>query len=221
MPIQQPFYINGPSLASATAVFLDAALTLCAPDGFYSDASVVREQVGCVLLPQNTCPTCIVTPTYRCTAHNTLPPFGDGKYAMERTWEDPFYEFRLDSLVLNGVEYASGEILGVNSPGDLVIAPGILGGTYIQNISDWLNSIPGVNNDGLVFYDGMSTIDSPDSASTYSIKITRTVGGGFMDSAAPPWIYWYVKSVGGMLFSPFNSSTIPSIGYEQYSCATI
>jgi len=62
MPIQQPFYINGPSLASATAVFLDAALTICAPDGFYSDASVVREQVGCILLPENTCPTCCSDP---------------------------------------------------------------------------------------------------------------------------------------------------------------
>jgi len=61
MPIQQPFYINGPSLASATAVFLDAALTLCADDGFYSDGSITREQVGCVLLPENTCPDCTCT----------------------------------------------------------------------------------------------------------------------------------------------------------------
>lgn len=58
MPLSQPFYINGPSLASATAVFLDAAMTLCADDGFYSDGSIVREQVGCVLLPENTCPNC-------------------------------------------------------------------------------------------------------------------------------------------------------------------
>ena len=58
MALLQPFYINGPSLASATAVFQDALMTICAADGFYSDGSVVREQVGCVLLPQNTCPTC-------------------------------------------------------------------------------------------------------------------------------------------------------------------
>ena len=58
MPIPQPFYINGPSLASATAVFFDAALTLCADDGFYSDGSIVREQVSCVLLPENTCASC-------------------------------------------------------------------------------------------------------------------------------------------------------------------
>jgi len=58
MPIPQPFYINGPSLGSATAVFSDALLTVCAPDGFYSDAIITREQVDCVLLPQQTCPNC-------------------------------------------------------------------------------------------------------------------------------------------------------------------
>lgn len=58
MPIPQPFYINGPSLESATAVFSDAALTTCAPDGFYSKGDITREQVNCVLLPQQTCPNC-------------------------------------------------------------------------------------------------------------------------------------------------------------------
>lgn len=61
MPIPQPFYINGPSLASATAVFSDALLTTCAPDGFYSQGSITREQVDCVLLPQQTCPSCCDT----------------------------------------------------------------------------------------------------------------------------------------------------------------
>lgn len=51
-------YVNGPSLESATAVFLDSALTTCAPDGFYQQDGIVREQVGCVLLPQSTCASC-------------------------------------------------------------------------------------------------------------------------------------------------------------------
>ena len=58
MPIPSDFYLNAPSLGSATAVFYDAALTICADDGFYSDGTVVREQVGCVLLPQQSCPAC-------------------------------------------------------------------------------------------------------------------------------------------------------------------
>jgi hypothetical protein len=33
MPTQQTFYLNGPNLATATVVFLDSGMTLCAPDG--------------------------------------------------------------------------------------------------------------------------------------------------------------------------------------------
>jgi len=52
------YYINAPSLASANAVFSDSAMTTCAPDGFYSDGVIVREQSVCTLLPQQTCPSC-------------------------------------------------------------------------------------------------------------------------------------------------------------------
>ena len=58
MPYITTFYINDISLATATAVFEDAALTICAPDGFYSDSVTAREQVGCVLLPEQVCPAC-------------------------------------------------------------------------------------------------------------------------------------------------------------------
>ena len=58
MATSSTFYLNGPSLASATAAFTDDNLTICAADGFYSDGVIVREQVGCVLLPQQTCPAC-------------------------------------------------------------------------------------------------------------------------------------------------------------------
>jgi hypothetical protein len=49
------------SLGSATAVFTDDALTECAPDGFYSNGVIVREQVDCTLLPQQECPSCEVS----------------------------------------------------------------------------------------------------------------------------------------------------------------
>lgn len=52
------YFLNAPSLGSATAVFTDTDLSICAADGFYSDGVIVREQVGCVLLPQQTCPSC-------------------------------------------------------------------------------------------------------------------------------------------------------------------
>lgn len=58
MPTQQTFFLNGPTLSSATTVFLDSGMTTCAPDGYYSDGIVARQQVGCVLLPAEACPTC-------------------------------------------------------------------------------------------------------------------------------------------------------------------
>ncbi len=58
MPTQQTFFLNGPTLSSATTVFLDSGMTTCAPDGYYSDGTVARQQVGCVLLPAEACPTC-------------------------------------------------------------------------------------------------------------------------------------------------------------------
>lgn len=58
MPTQQTFFLNAPTLSSATTVFLDSGMTTCAPDGYYSDGAVARQQVSCVLLPAEACPTC-------------------------------------------------------------------------------------------------------------------------------------------------------------------
>lgn len=52
------FYLNSPSLESATAVFTNAAMTILAADGFYQQDNIVRELVGGVLQPQATCESC-------------------------------------------------------------------------------------------------------------------------------------------------------------------
>lgn len=39
------YYLNAPSLVASTSVYTDAALTIVAPDGFYSDGANVRELV--------------------------------------------------------------------------------------------------------------------------------------------------------------------------------
>jgi len=52
------YYIDGTTLSNSTAVYDNAAMTVCAADGFYSDGVTVREQVNCGLLPAQTCPTC-------------------------------------------------------------------------------------------------------------------------------------------------------------------
>jgi hypothetical protein len=58
MATSASYYLNAPSLGSATAVFTNEGLTTLAADGFYSNGVIVREQVGGVLLPQQNCPTC-------------------------------------------------------------------------------------------------------------------------------------------------------------------
>jgi hypothetical protein len=62
MPISTTYYLNGPSLVTATAIFTDAALTICAADGYYSDGSFVRQLSGCVLISDVSCPSCCIFP---------------------------------------------------------------------------------------------------------------------------------------------------------------
>jgi hypothetical protein len=53
-----PYYLNAPTLSEATSVFTNANLSTCAPNGYYSEGSIVRQQIGCLLLPQEICPQC-------------------------------------------------------------------------------------------------------------------------------------------------------------------
>lgn len=72
------YYINGPTLSSSTAVFTDAIMTTCAPDGYYADGPIVRQQVGCVLLAEQECPFCGVD----CADASFEGPVNQGVYYM-------------------------------------------------------------------------------------------------------------------------------------------
>jgi hypothetical protein len=74
MATSSTFYLNGPSLGASTAIFSDINLTVCSADGFYSDGTIVREQVDCSLLPQSTCPSC----TEGLTIDSSVPSGGAG-----------------------------------------------------------------------------------------------------------------------------------------------
>ena len=58
MAINSTYYLNAADLATATAVYLDSALSLIAPDGFYSDGTISREQSLGTLLPVESCGDC-------------------------------------------------------------------------------------------------------------------------------------------------------------------
>jgi len=74
------FYLDNPNFEEATTVFSDAALTTCAPNGFYQIGGIVREQVDCVaglggrLLPFTTCPSCGSPPTTAPPVATPTPP---------------------------------------------------------------------------------------------------------------------------------------------------
>lgn len=53
------YYLNAPSLSSATSVYTNAALTIVGPDGWYSDGTTVRELVDGVFTDIiSSCTTC-------------------------------------------------------------------------------------------------------------------------------------------------------------------
>jgi hypothetical protein len=60
MAINSQFFLNAADLSLATAVYIDSNLLNIAPDGFYSDGTISREQSGGVLLAATTCPACEV-----------------------------------------------------------------------------------------------------------------------------------------------------------------
>jgi len=58
MAINSPFFLDAVDLATATSVYLDLSLTLIAPDGFYGDGTITREQSSGILLTAEACATC-------------------------------------------------------------------------------------------------------------------------------------------------------------------
>ena len=56
------YYFDTASFGSATTIYDDANLTIVSANGFYSDSSIVREQVGGVLYAGQSCSAPIPTP---------------------------------------------------------------------------------------------------------------------------------------------------------------
>jgi len=78
MSLPQPFYFDTITFQTATNVWLDAALTTPAPDGYYAQSGIYREKSGGILGPVQPCPDCAV-------ACNTLVNGfgGAGKYFLD------------------------------------------------------------------------------------------------------------------------------------------
>ena len=58
------YFINAPSLGSATCIFTNSSLTTVAANGYYSDGTIVRQLISGVLYPQQTCDCSTLTTYY-------------------------------------------------------------------------------------------------------------------------------------------------------------
>ena len=141
-------------------------------------------------------------------------------YRIENLWiddqlpnpPDGIYTFEIVDMILDGVSYGAGSTITITAPDDLVVGPGVINpGTYVMNINDWLNLIPGVPASDFVFYDNMSTIDCPDVTSEYSIVIKRT-----MPRTGSIQYYHYFKVFGGN--TGWGLSALPIAPFDPTPC---
>jgi len=58
MPISNTYYLNGSTLSTATTVSINPSMNVPAPDGWYSDGVIVRQQISGILGPPSPCPSC-------------------------------------------------------------------------------------------------------------------------------------------------------------------
>lgn len=80
MAISSTYYIDTADFSTATAVWTDTALTVKAPDGYYSFGGNYRQQFSGLLLPIQSCAT---PPTYY--SYLNIPTFTDTEFGGAAT----------------------------------------------------------------------------------------------------------------------------------------
>lgn len=71
-------FLDGTDLNNSTAVYDEASLTTKASDGYYSNGTIVREQVNGLLLPAASCPACV--DPLPCAGSTSFPRGNTGVY---------------------------------------------------------------------------------------------------------------------------------------------
>ena len=156
------YYIDGTTLSNSNAVFTDAAMTNCAPDGFYSDGTIVRQLLNCVLLPQQTCPTC-------------AEPCGG---TISASGSQGIYLLDLDA---GGTASDVGAMIVTFDPAS--VPDGIratYNGTVYNKLSSPVDGYHGSTNPSNFTYVGNSGSDCGISGSTYNLNEYEYTGGAFV-----------------------------------------
>jgi hypothetical protein len=170
MPIQQPFYLNAPTLAEATAVYQDNFMTTLADDGVYSDGTIVREQVSGVLISTDSIPPCN-PPCSPPSAISCGGSDGNNVYDMAINTGSTAGDIGAIVIEFEVVSYGGDEIAGIEvelngieynelvSPTEGFLAADPLYTTFI-GISDFLcTSTPSFTGE-IYDWNGISFIDS-------------------------------------------------------------
>lgn len=158
------YYIDGTTLSNSTAVYDNAAMTVCAADGFYSDGVIVREQVNCSLLPAQTCPTCAEP------CGGTISDSGaQGIYLLD--------------LDVGGTATDTGAIIVMFDPRS--VPDGIratFDSTIYNKLSSPVDGYHGSTNANNFTYIGAQGSDCGISGSTYNLNEFNYVGGSFQST---------------------------------------
>jgi len=101
------FYSDNPTLSLATAIYTDAALTIKAPDGYYSDQTISRRQDGGILLAAEACANCSANPA---TSTLTFESYNAGLGSLSK-----FYFFLTNPLVTDAIVIEGAQVSAYTS----------------------------------------------------------------------------------------------------------
>jgi len=105
MAINSTFYLDAADLTLATSVYLDSSLLNLAPDGFYSDGTISREQSSGILLTAETCSACACI-NYEANGTGTL-------IYIDCTGEPRNYDMTSETLIFCAQEGSPSYTIGI------------------------------------------------------------------------------------------------------------
>jgi len=100
MATTSTYYLDAANLATATSVYLDLSLSSLAPDGFYREGSVVRQQSGGVLLEAQSCDGVDCPPLELAYRSNPGQATNPGTLCEDLNATELFYVFGNDSCII-------------------------------------------------------------------------------------------------------------------------
>jgi len=114
MAVNSTFYLDSDDLATAAAVYLDSQLLNIAPNGFYGDGTIVRQQVSGILLSEEFCSTCPIPCSSAMTETSQLVAMYAITYSVGTSTDGPIIIYfkpqeNPDGILVtyNGVKYNS------------------------------------------------------------------------------------------------------------------